>query len=249
MSYIFKTTGISGITSEKVTVRLPTNWKPDGTKLAVVLAEGYTNDDMVLYNPAQLELVSQAITDAGYAVINSQFATNAFGNSASRSAITNAISYVRTKYGAHATKVALAGFSMGTLNVLSWAGNNASQVACVTGWCPPTDLQLAAGISSFTAAVNAAYGGLYVEATYGATCNPKTMASAHNYGSIPIQLRYSSDDSLITTASVTSFVTAVNNAACTSTNAGTGGHSYIRAYESGALTALITQLNTAQALL
>lgn len=236
---IFQRNDVAGMAGEMVHVSLPRTWKGDGTKMCVILAEGYPNGYEVNYNANQYANTIKAINDAGFAVINSQFGTNAFGNSTAQQRITSALAYMRTVHGAHATKVALVGFSMGAMNVLAWAGNNKAQVAYIHTWCPATDQAYANSNSDFTGPLNAAYGG-WSEATYGATCNPKTMASAGKYNGIPIRLEYAGDDLVIPPSLVTVFEGAVTTA--TAVNVGQGGHSMVHCSKPETLNILTNKL-------
>lgn len=50
--------------------------------------------------------------------------------------------------------------------------------------------------SSYQAAIDAAYGGAYTEAAYGATHNPLTIAQAGGLGGVKVQLWYGDTDTL-----------------------------------------------------
>lgn len=101
-----------------------------------------------------------------------------WGNATVQSRLDAAFNYSQTLPGVKLGKVVLVAQSMGGVSSLVWAKNNASKVACVVGVIPITNLTHMWSSSPYTDAINAAYGGAYSEATYGANFNPVTFAAS-----------------------------------------------------------------------
>ena len=103
-----------------------------------------------------------------------------WGNATVQSRLDAAFTYTQTLPGVKLGKVILVAQSMGGVAALVWAKNNPSKAACVVGLIPVTNLTHAWATSSYTAAINAAYGGAYSEAVYGANFNPATFRASLN---------------------------------------------------------------------
>ncbi|QGJ95808.1 esterase [Gordonia phage EMoore] len=232
-------TGVLGLPGETVTVAAPRRWRGDGSRVALVLAEGYTNDPAVTFRPGQLQPVVDAVTAAGFLVVNSQLGGNAFGNTTAQARIEVLIAFARATYGAHPGKVAIAGFSMGAMNVLSWAGTTDDDVACAHVWCPATDQAWMHGLPQWAPALDAAYDGWTTEDRAGH--DPLTLAQAGAYDEIPLRVEYASDDATIPAARVQAFAAA---AGVTAHDLGAGGHEYTQTRKPSSLAALVEALRT-----
>lgn len=239
---IIQSNSVPNMGGELVHVSLPRTWKGDGTVPCVVLAEGYPNGPEVNFNTFQLQPVIKAVTDAGFPVINSQLGGNQFGSTLAQNRITAALAHMRDKYGAHPGRVNFAGFSMGSMNSLSWVGNNASQVGYVHLWCPIPDQAYISNNPNYSAAFNAAYGGNWTEAEYGATHNPITMANAGKYDDVKIRLEYANDDDVTPPSFATAFAGAVGSPNTVAVSLGLGGHQYTQTYKPASLSSLISNL-------
>lgn len=235
-------TGIAGIPSERVTIALPRLWQRDGSKPAIILCPGTDDDYRFAYDSTIAQPLIKTLTDAGYPVACITPVT-LWGNATARQWITDVRTYMQSLVvGARSGKIGLVGLSQGSLNVLSWAGNNAALAGGVTAYLPVTDLGFVK-TSGYGAALDAAYGGSYVEATHGANNNPITMANANRYAGVPIDLVYSSNDPLIPIGYPTAFKNAVGSNAVLR-DGGTTGHSWgVTRAAPGIVTALIAQMD------
>lgn len=211
--------GPPGAAGDHSVLYLPREWAGDGTRLGVVLGAGTGTAWTAAYSPDVFLRIAEAVTDTGCAVITSEMGTDQFGNMNCQNRISALVDLLGTA-GARTDKVALAGFSQGGGNVLAWAGNNPTRVHSVTGWAPLTDLALFDGEPR----LEAVYAGGWDESTYGATCNPATMAAAGKYAGIPITLCYSSNDPVIPPVKVMEFGAT---ASATLVDVGAVGHDWI----------------------
>ncbi|QFP94078.1 hypothetical protein SEA_JABBERWOCKY_23 [Gordonia phage Jabberwocky] len=231
-------TGVSGMGGEVVTVAAPRRWRADGSRVALVLAEGYTNDPLVTYRPAQLQPVVDAVTRAGFLVVNAQLGTNAFGNDTAQSRVDALVDFARSEYGADPDRVALAGFSMGAMNVLAWAGNApVDDVAFVHVWCPATDQAWMHSQPSWAAALDTAYDGWTTADRAGH--DPLTLAQAGAFDDIALRVEYAADDTTVPAAQVQAFAAA---AGVTARDLGAGGHDYAQTRKPASVAALVDAL-------
>ena len=229
-------TGVPGMGGEVVTVAAPRRWRADG-RLALVLAEGYTNDAEVTYRPGQLQPVVEAVTAAGFLVVNAQLGVNAFGNDLAQQRIDALVAFARSAYGARPDRVGLAGFSMGAMNVLAWAAARPDDVAFAHVWCPATDQTWMHGLPEWAPALDAAYDGWTTADRAGH--DPQTMAQAGLYDGIALRVEYASDDATIPAARVQAFAAA---AGVTAHDLGSGGHEYTQTRKPSSLDALVVAL-------
>ena len=115
-------------------------------------------------------------------------------------------------------KIALVSASMGGLNSLAWigawtAGGGPSPVSCVVSVIPVLDLTdiHTNNRGGFASLINAAYGGAYSEASYGATHNPMTMAQAGRFTGIPMLIFYGTSDTICLPGRAQAFAAAVGS--------------------------------------
>lgn len=141
-----------------------------------------------------------------YAVASGDFGGDAWGNSTAVSNMGSMKTWLQSTMGAKSGKVALVGISMGTLTALNYAKANPSQVACVVCILPAVNLNDFAtnNRAGYGASALAAYGGSYSDATNGATSNPFYYAAS--FPSIPVQLYYSTADTVALPTYVTGFM-------------------------------------------
>ncbi|AYR02833.1 hypothetical protein J1765_gp25 [Gordonia phage Gaea] len=238
MAALRQRVAVPGMGDEVVTVAAPRRWRADGSRVALVLAEGYTNDPLVMYRPAQLQPVVEAVTAAGFLVVNAQLGVNAFGNDLAQQRIDALVEFARSEYGADPDRVALAGFSMGAMNVLSWAGTTDDEVALVHVWCPATDQAWMYAQPSWAPALDTAYDGEWTTADL-AGHDPLTLAQAGAYADVPLRVEYATDDATIPAARVEAFAAA---AGVTARDLGTGGHDYLQTQKMSSLAALVEGL-------
>lgn len=152
----------------------------------------------------------RSLAGAGFTILSCDLGGSAtWGNDTSQSRLTSAYNYAQTLPGVTPGRVILFGQSMGGLNSQIWAKNNKTLVAgmiLVIPVCNLTDLST----GSFSAAINAAYGGSYSQATHGAARNPVTFGAA--LSGIPTQLWYGDSDTLCKPADA--IAVAALNPAC-----------------------------------
>lgn len=137
--------------------------------------------------------------------------------------------------------VVLVGTSMGFTVAAGWAKSNLSDVAAIVGILPLVDLDdlWNRDWNSSRAAINTAYGGLYVPATMGAERNPMLSAGTLN---VPIRLYYAADDPGVLPATIAAFDAAAPNV--TTVNLGSiGGHDTEAAYGALPTNDLLSWLN------
>jgi len=161
---------------------------------------------------------------AGFEIASADLGGNStWGNATVLSRISAARDYLLTQ-GVLPNKIAIVATSMGALNALCWIAVNPSLVSCFVGMLPVVNLTdvHANNRGGFQPAINAAYGGSYSEALYGATHNPATMAASGKYAGVPIQFWYGSTDSIVIPSTVAAFQAAAG-ALCTTTQI-VGGH-------------------------
>lgn len=211
---------------------VPTTWKGDTTETMVIFSMGSGSNWDTTFNTQLVRPIVQAILATGAGVVVSPFGGDQYGNATAMEGITAARD-AAAAIGAN-PKVGLAGFSMGSLNALAWAGNNPTATKFVWATGPLVDLQAFDGVQQ----LEDAYAGGWSEATYGATSNPTTMANAGKYAGIPIRLAYSGNDPVIPPATATAFAAKVNT---TAVNVGNIGHDWTIPNTTAAL-ALLTEL-------
>lgn len=105
-------------------------------------------------------------------------------------------------------QVTLVGVSMGGAGVLNYTRNPAysSNVRAVAGIIPLTSLNSIKAI--FPASLNAAYGGDYTDATYGANHSPVVYGNASSFTNVPVKLFNSTGDTVTLPADQATFVAA-----------------------------------------
>ena len=235
--------------AHKVVVCTPRKWKRDGSKPGVILIPGTAETYTFPFLPTVGQPLVKQIVDAGYPVLAIQAtstvggAGNLWANDACYAMIAAARTYLQsTAIGAKAGKVGLVGLSQGALDVLAWAGESPTLTGGVTAYLPNSDLAATAAHPSYSASVNAAYGGAYNESTHGPTHNPITQASAGKFAGIPINLVYASNDDVIAYSYTDAFVNAVG-ANAVPINGGATGHDWPVTWTNAPVkAALLTQL-------
>lgn len=119
-----------------------------------------------------------------------------WGNDTALARMTASYNYLQTLPGVSPGKVSLLAQSMGGTTAVAWARANPSKVDRIAMLIPVINLLDVRDNSSYQAAIDAAYGGAYSEATYGATHNPLTIALAGGLAGIKVQLWYGATDTL-----------------------------------------------------
>ncbi len=124
-----------------------------------------------------------------------------------------------------ASKVALIGTSMGGLNALNYALANPTKVSCLVLIIPCINLDdiRSNNRGSFAAAINAAYGGSYDEASQGATHNPYTYRASATIATMPMLIFYGDSDAVCLPTYTSQFAAAQTNRTAISLS---GGHAF-----------------------
>lgn len=211
---------IKGLAPDTVALALPYGFKGDGTKVGVIGTHGAGSwyhqwlsppgSQTVAIGPFNVfrECLRRGIpfitTDAG--------GVNTFGNDTALTSVTNAFNHLVAQ-GCHPSRVMLAGVSMGNLVNMSWARANLSKVAAILGMIPAMNITAAHAENrgGYTASINAAYGGAYSEAVYGATHNPATFKA--QLAGIPFKAFYSTNDTQVLPAEVLDVVAGIGASA------------------------------------
>lgn len=167
-------------------------------------------------------ILINAIADAGYTMISADLGgTGTWGNDTAISRITAAKNYLQSMVGVLPGKVILIGQSMGGLNAMVWASKNPNLVQCLIGAIPVVNLTDVYGGGIYTNAINAAYGGTYSEASYGASHNPYTFSGNGSLNQIPMQIWYGDSDTTCLPQYSSSMASRANMCECHSIS---GGH-------------------------
>jgi hypothetical protein len=171
---------------EKSIAMLPKNWKFNGAKMGILYCHGYSGTALECRDAASQNMwnLLSALVEAGYPVLSCDFGGDIWGNSTAIARVTAAKTYLQGTLGAKAGKIAFVGQSMGHLTTMNWVAQNLASTACVFSSMGVCDLNNIFGNASYTASINAAYGGAYSDAAYGATYNPN-VNTATKYAGLP----------------------------------------------------------------
>lgn len=119
-----------------------------------------------------------------------------WGNDLALSRMTAAYNYLQTLPGVSSGKVSLLAQSMGATTAVAWAKANPAKVDRIALMIPVINLLDIRNNSGYQADIDAAYGGTYSEASFGATHNPLTIAQAGGLAGIKVQMWYGTTDTL-----------------------------------------------------
>ncbi len=217
-------TGVVAASTEHLSA-VPEAWAADGSKMGVIYLHGATRGpeqiiDGVTYGA--LKAIIRAVILAGYPVL-AVSTGDTWGNDTAMARIDAAKTYLQGTMGAKAGDIALMGGSMGGANVLNWCKRNLASVACAVGLVPVSDISdiHTNNRSSLAASINAAYGGSWSEATYGAARNPVTFAAAGDLAGLNYLAYGGTSDSVCLPATVEAVVTSIGGTATYTALAGT----------------------------
>lgn len=206
---------------------VPAGWQADGSKTGFILMHGAGSDETTPFWDifAGFRDIILAVVKAGYPVLSIYAGGNLWGNTTCQTRITEAVTYLQGTMGAKAGGVGFIGGSMGGGSALTWASNNLADVACVVGIQPVsdiTDIVTNDRGSILDTQINAAYGGAWSEATYGAQFNPATLADNGDLDGLVYRAYYGASDTIVIPSTVTDLVTAIGSTA--SAVSVVGGH-------------------------
>lgn len=181
-------------------------YRPDGTKTGTVTCHGYqgrATDWIATPVPAVNRLAQ-----SGYPVTLPDLGGDLWGNDTAQTKIGDARAYLQGSAGAKAGKIWLLGYSMGALAALNWARANPTLVAAIVLVEAVIDLaDFHDHNASYVASIEAAYGGTAGYTAAVAAHNPATHAT--DLAGIPIDYWYSNGDTLIPTAPMMTFCSAL----------------------------------------
>jgi pimeloyl-ACP methyl ester carboxylesterase len=199
-------------------------YKPDGTRTAVLYCPSRDNTSLQAAAVGWIDPVIRAVAEAGYPILSADMGgLTTFGNAACSTAVGEARTYVNSAFGGKISAgVFLIGTSMGGLTALRYAKDNPSLVKGIVAGVPAIDLQDIHDVTrpDLAATIEAAHGGLAGYNTYLADHNPADHTSS--FTSMPMQLHYATNDTSITSSTVTSFASATGAEAI---SLGAVGHS------------------------
>lgn len=177
-------------------------------------------------------IMLSAFAAAGFPVVagwmGSTLTTDPWANDASQTVMTNALAWLSAQTGASATKAHLIGLSHGGCMMTRWAEDNPTLVSSLTGIIPFLDIadEYNTNTLGFQAAIATAWGLTVGTDAMPARGNIMTRASAIQAANIPVNLFWSSHDTVITNeaAKIAAFVTA-SGANAVDIDATSTGHS------------------------
>lgn len=174
--------------------------KAAGTQVGVMHVHGAGGNGVQAITPeGKTEGMTRLIAAAGQPTLASDWGgPDTWGNATAVARIGTGRSFLQASMGAKSGKVSFTNGSMGAATTLNWAGANPTLVASIVMIIPVinvTDIHTN-NRGGYAGAINAAYGGAYSEATYGALYNPFTQAQAGKYAGIPMLCFYGTSDAL-----------------------------------------------------
>jgi len=159
-------------------------------------AEGSPGADAWMGLPTRWGSFNAVIDEGGATGFSSDLGGSAtWGNDLVVSRMDSAFNFAQT-LGQIAGKVILVAQSMGAATAIAWASANSSKVARIVLVIPVLNILDIRDNSAYANDINAAYGGLYVEATHGLNHSPLTIAQSDKLSSIPILMFYGDVDTL-----------------------------------------------------
>lgn len=159
---------------------------------------------------------TNVMAEAGHSAVSAELGgPQTWGNVASRNAMDLSVNKALAMPGVKPGKVFLMAASMGGLTSFNWAayGTNKSKVAGIIAVIPvinTTDIKTN-NRGGYASLVDAAYGGTYTEASYGAVHNPKTLAAAGKFSGIPMLIFYGQTDAVCVPAETVAFASLVGS--------------------------------------
>ena len=200
------------------------SWNMSGAGLrGCLIAHGHGGDDTQARQGFYFA-GHELLADKGFAVLACSLG-DTWAASSGMTILTAGYTHLTSTVGVAGTKVCGIGSSMGGLNLLRWTAENPSLVNCLFLFNPVTDLDWAEQQGSWTAEIQALYGGSHANyLTNGSPRSPKNTPASFRNGPY-IQIVHPTDDAVVPSSQSTAFVAAVNDTRVTmrSTDV-TGGH-------------------------
>lgn len=210
-----------------VTMGPPEGWANPGTLPGVIWSGGLgeTPDDMLKYDPTFPEFgdIIRNVADEFPVICADLGGVATWGNSTVISRTTEAITFLQgasSPCRAASGKVFLFAYSMGFIDLMSWARTNVASVAAAVAVVGATDLNAiyTANRVGAAAGINTAYGGTYSTTTDAPTHSPIAFASSLTF---PIKMWYGATDTTVLPAETLAFAAAAPDCEAVSM---TGGH-------------------------
>lgn len=201
----------------------------NGTRRGIVFCHGATGNASSWRAADNADKV-RALAAAGYLVISADISAAAYGganwgNADHIDAIGDAVTYLRSTFGASASPVGVFGSSMGACGALAYAKANLADVFAVAGQIPVLDVDdiYQNNKGGFRASIGTAYGVTYPTSLGDLSDHEAVSFSAPDLAGLPVHLWCASNDSV---ASTTATATAWDGAGSTKTvtNLGAVGH-------------------------
>lgn len=195
--FIQQTTGKIQAGEQEVTL-FPRSSRP--TRMGVLYAHGAEGSSpgslAWMNNPGRWGVMREV--SARVPILCPELAGNdTWGNDTAIARMSASYTYLQTLPGVASGKVSILAQSMGATTAIAWAKANISKVDRIALMIPVINLTDVRNNSSFFRPyIDAAYGGAYTEAAYGATHNPLTIAQAGALAGIKVQLWYGATDTL-----------------------------------------------------
>lgn len=204
MNSEYTLTGASGEPQVLMTPKFKTD------KPAIIFCHGYETGAPELESLTTMMSVLPHIVDDGHPIISCTLGGNLWGNSTMVSRVTAAIAWM-TAAGYRTDKVGLIGQSMGHTTATNWARLNRAKATFVISSMGVVDLAYIHSNGTYQAAINAAYGGAYSNATYG-DWNP-AVNTASKFSGLPWLGFSGTTDTTCPTTYARAFRTAVGSTA------------------------------------
>lgn len=201
--------GASSVVGEPNLRSTPKIYPKDHTRTGAVWSHrawgpqtfGTPETDLIDFAFSSYKGLNAAICDAGLPMIATrEGGGTTWANDVALAAVDAAVLALHDEMGAKTDKVVLMGYSMGGACSMAWARAHPDRVACMALINPVSDINdiwigPPAGRGSLAPGIDAAYGGTWSNATYGALHNPVLFAS--QLSGIPMQIWYSLDDTIV----------------------------------------------------
>lgn len=193
----FSTTNIGDVVSGELSYRLRPKINAV-SKRGVMYCHGAGSNGSDIIDPyGKQGIIMQKIAADGYNSISGMHGgMQTWGNASALNAMTASYNDLQVTPGTTPGKVALISASMGGLAAFNWAAANPTKVSCIVATIPVinlTDIKVN-NRTGYAFLVDAAYGGTYTEAGFGAIYNPQTLATANKLANIPTLIFYGTTD-------------------------------------------------------